>query len=279
MLNFIFLLSAFFVLDAKALTKDEIKAEIYSQMNERHPKPVGDFWTHLGPEALPVIKEMFQASTSPVEKSWLIDGLAHFSDESVGDLLKNEIKSSDNAVFKKKMVGALIESQGDASYDFIEPYLNDKDPHVRLAVAQGMKRYMSSGRAQARLEKFKGDETQAWVKSDFEKSNANGPMLMKRAGSVYEPKDEVVSVKPLPEKEWAGEWSGVYITQLKPKTAVATLTQVEKNWKVDLKLPKQSKYELKREGLEILYYQSARMHWIEIRNKKEDAVFIGSRKQ
>ncbi|MBC7396101.1 MAG: hypothetical protein H7333_01545, partial [Bdellovibrionales bacterium] len=104
-----------------AASSDEIRDAIHARMSERHPEPNPNFWTQLGPEALPVIKAMYQASTSPIEQTWLIDGLSHFSDPSVGDLLKTSIQGSDNAVFKKKMISALIESQGESSYDFVEP--------------------------------------------------------------------------------------------------------------------------------------------------------------
>ncbi|MBC7397732.1 MAG: HEAT repeat domain-containing protein, partial [Bdellovibrionales bacterium] len=204
--------------------------------------------------------------------------LSHFSDPSVGDLLKTSIQGSDNAVFKKKMISALIESQGESSYDFVEPYLKDKDPHVRLAVAKGMQKYMSYATAQPRLTRYKKEENEAWVKADLDKPDPDQDQRKKRSGSVFEPVVPDVAIKALAEKDWAGEWKGVLISPKRSGPAVASLTYLEKSWKVELKLPKQSKYELKRDQVEVVYYQSAHAHWIEVRSKKDDTVFIAQKK-
>ena len=267
-----------FSVSAQALTSEEIKEAIHSRMSERHPEPIAGFWENLGPEALPVIKEMYKATSSPIEQSWLIDGLSHFSDPSVGELLKASISNSDNAVFKKKMVAALIESQGDSSYSFVEPYLKDKDPHIRLAVAKGMQKYMSYTTAQTRLTQYKKDETEVWVKADFDKGDPELDTRMKRGTSIFKPESTEAALKPLPEKEWAGEWKGVWVSPKKSGAATATLTFLDKSWKVELKLPKQTKYELKRDQLEVVYYQTAHAHWIEVRSKKDDSVFIAQKK-
>ncbi len=267
---------------AVARNTEEIKSEIYAQMHERHPKPDAEFWAGLGTESVPVLKEMYRASTSPIEKAWVIEGLSHFSDSSISEVLKEDIKTSDNAVFKKKMISALIQSQGDSVFDFVEPYLSDKDPHIRLAVAIGMQRQMAGDAVQKRLAKFKADESLSWVKDDLKRETEIAPVLMKRSGSAIDARRETDQPKALNENDWAGDWNGVYVSQSKPKIGILTLSREkgkEKSWKAELKFKKMSKYELKREGIEIVYSQSAHLHWIEVRNKKEDAVFIGSRKQ
>ncbi len=278
MLNLLCLTLALFAQSALALTADEIKDAIHARMSERHPEPSPGFWTGLGPEALPVIKEMYKLSTSPIEQTWLIDGLSHFNDPSVGEILKSSIQNSDNAVFKKKMISALIQSQGESAFDFVEPYLKDKDPHIRLAVAKGMQKHMSYTTAQTRLTRYKKEETEAWAKAELDKPEPELDSRMKRSSSIFKPEVHEASPKALSEKEWAGEWKGVFISPKKSGAAVATLTYLDKAWKVELKLPKQSKYELKRDQLEVVYYQTAHAHWIEVRNKKDDSVFIAQKK-
>ena len=261
-----------------ALTSDAIKNAIYERMKDRHPTPDPSFWTNLGPEAVPVMEDMLGKSDSALEQSWLLDGLARFNDPSIGAILKSHIKASDNEVLKKKMLSALIESQGESSFNFVEPYLKDKEPHVRLAVAIGIQRFMPGlNLATERLKKFNSEESESWVKADFEKSKNEVPLLQKRADSVFV--DQRV-LKPLSEKEWAGEWNGVWLGIKNTSRAKAILTYLEKekSWKVSLKLPKQTAVDFKRDGMEVLGYTSSHIHWIEVRNKKDDTVFIGTRK-
>jgi hypothetical protein len=266
---------------AKALTAEEVKAAVYEKMKDRHPQPDPNFWTTLGPDSVPYLEQMYQGSNSPVEQAWLLDGLSHFSDPSIGPFLQTQIKATDNEVFKKKMLSALIESQGDSSFDFVEPYLKDSDGHVRIAVARGMQKYMPNfAKAEASLKKFSADEKEAWVKKDFEKPDAEPGLREKRSGVVYAADASSGAVKALPEKDWAGLWDGVWVSAKKSSQAKGTLTYLpaEKTWKVSLKVPKQSAYDLKRDGMEVLYYTSSHLHWIEVRNKKDDSVFIGQRK-
>ena len=259
------------------MTASEIQADIHSQMAQRHPDLPTDYWTNLGPEAVPVLEHMFETSTSPYEQSWLIAGLAHFTDPSIGILLKSKINSTDNEVTKTQMLGALIQSQGEGAYDFVEPYLKDKNPHIRLIIAKNLRTYASSGRVNSRLSEYQDEESEEWVKKDFSTAPAS-PVNMKRAGNIFQEKAKELPTKPLSEKEWAGEWKGVYISQAKSSAANATLTLRDKIWSVVIKLPKQTKYELKPGTFEVIYYPSAHAHWIEVRNSKEDSVFIAKRK-
>jgi hypothetical protein len=265
-------------LHAKALTPDEIKAAISQKIRDMHPEPDPTFWTNLGPESVPIMENLFKVSTSPIEQSWLIEGLSHFSDPSIAGVLESGIQNADNAVSKKKMLGALIESQGDASLDFVEPYLKDKDPHIRLTVAKGLQRFMPDNPlARERLLAFNAAEKEAWVKSDLLTSASESKPIEKRGGSIY---DSQTPLKVLSEKEWVGDWTGVWLSDKKSSAAKVNLSRLEKekSWKAVIKLPKQSAYELKHDGMEVLYYTSSHLHWIEIRNKKDDSVFIGQRK-
>ncbi len=276
-MNIILILSQLFLIPSYAMTPDEIRAEIHAQISQRHPELATEFWSSLGPDALPVLKQMYSETNSPAEKAWLLEGLAHFSDPSVGSLLQGAITQSENAVLKKKMLSALVQSQGDAALDFVEPFLEDKDPHIRLAVAKAMRNYMTSSRIEVRLGKFQRDEKEEWVKKDFETKDA--PVVMKRAGSIFQQKDSVKAEvqAPLEEKDWAGEWKGIYVTANHSSAAVALLTLQNKKWKVALKLPKMAKLEMNSAEIEVSYFQSTHRHWIQIKNKKEDSVFLAQK--
>jgi hypothetical protein len=267
-------------LSAHAFSHDEVKEAIQVRASERHPEPNPTFWTNLGPESVPVMESMYKTTNSPVLQSTILEGLSYFDDPSIGIFLENEIPKSDNEVFKKKMLVSLIDSQGEASLSFVEPYLKDPNGSIRLGVALGLQRRMANNdRAQARLKRFYAEETSSWVKGDFDKATHDGPDLQKVMGNNAL-REKIPELKPLVEKEWAGDWTGVWVSAKKTGQAKASLSYLEKEkaWKVKLSLPKQVTYELKRDGMEVLYYTSSHLHWIEVRNKKDDSIFIGQRK-
>jgi hypothetical protein len=263
------------------MTPDEIRESIHAMASQRHPSPTSDFWVRLGPEALPVLRSMLTENISLVERTWVIEGLAHFSDPSAGRALESQIKASENSVFKKKMLSSLVQSQGDSAYDFVEPYLADRDPHIRVAVARSMSRYMSGSRVLDRLKRFQAEEKESWVKVE-----ALRPLELKtdvkKRGDPLVMLVENADEKPLtalPEKDWAGEWNGVYLNPARKGPARATLTRKgDKAWAVQLKLPKHTPIELKAGDLEVIHHTSNHQYWIEVRNRKEDSVFIGNRK-
>jgi hypothetical protein len=269
-----------------AATVDEIRAQIKNKMADRHPGDSSDFWSQLGPTAVPVIEQMYGETQSVYQKSWLIDGMAHFQDPSIGTLLEDQIQSDGgNDVLKRKMLDSLVESQGDTAAAFAEPYLKDSDAQTRLAVARALKKYTTNEQTKKKLSDFDTNEKLAWVKTDYEKADDASTGLLKRNGSIYAPGDAPVPLPtPLPEKAWAGEWKGIYVTADKSSVANLTLkllkekaTPAEQKWKIELKLPKQTAYEIKEKNVEIVYYQTAQGHWLEIRNKKEDSVFIAQK--
>jgi hypothetical protein len=274
------------VRNASAATVEEIREQIKNKMSDRHPTDSSEFWTQLGPDAVPVLQQMYTDTKSVYEKSWLIDGMSHFQDPSIGTLLEDQIQNDgDNSVLKRKMLDALVESQGDAAAPFAEPYLKDSDAQTRLAVARALKNYTSNEQTKKKLADFTANEKLAWVKTDYEKSGDEHADLLKRNGSIYAPTEAAKPTPtPLPEKDWAGEWKGVYVTATKSQAANLVLkllkekaSPAEQKWKIELKFPKQTELEIKEKNVEIVYYQTAQAHWLEVRNKKEDSVFIAQR--
>jgi len=266
-------------------SEDSIRSAILYQISQRHPSLPAGFWEGLGSDAVPVIKQMYSQSTNANERSFFIDGLAHFNDSATGTFLENEVSSSQNEVLKKKLLSAVIQSEGERSFDFVEPYLKDASGHIRLAVASGLKVFDQNEKINQRLAEFKAKEKTAWVLAELKKT-APKEVLQKTKKSVLVPKAPVETVKTvpiLPEKSWAGIWRGSYITENKMILVEANLTLVDSTttplkWKVEYKLPKQVKQEWKSGEFSLNYFQTNHAHWIEIRNPKMDIVFLAQRK-
>lgn len=285
-------LSAFLVLiaaisagPASARTPDEIRIAIKGKMSERHPDRLEEFWNSLGAEALPILKQMYGETQNGNERGWLLDGISHFDDPSIAKMLESEISKQDDDVLKRKQLSALIRSQGEGAYEFVEPYLRDQDPNIRKAVAQGLKQYGgNSGRVSKRLQEYLSSEKVAWVKDSVAKTQAAAKSPLGERNIYSEPTPAPPAPTPLPPKNWAGEWKGAWITPDKKSEAVVNLvrtngtTEIQPQWRIELKLPKKTKMELKAADIEMSVFQSATAHWLEIRHKKLDAVFIAQRK-
>lgn len=265
-------------LQAYALSPGEIRAEIQAQVSQRHPDPPSNFWARLGPEALPVIREMLSSNPSLLERTWLIEGLGHFTDPSVGPILESEIRASGNAVLRKKMISSLIRSQGEQELDFVTPYLQDPDPHVRLETAKAIRLHMSGSRAAGVLKRFEESHAEPWMKRELDSVRPGEGVPVKARISQMRSTQEGSELEPLKEVEWVGDWEGVWVSEKRSGRASARLSRTGTRWKVELKLPKQSKIELNSGDLEIVSHPSRTGHWIEIRNKKEDSVFLAFRK-
>jgi hypothetical protein len=272
--------------EAWGLTPDEIRGEIRSQMSQRHPGPTGPFWDRLGAEALPVIRQMYRESSSSYERSWLIDGLSHFSDPEVGELLRNDAEKEQNAVMKKKLLSAYVESQGDASLGFVEPFLSSSDPHIRKALVRAIRDHVSVEKAAPLLSRFKANEKESWVLRALEEKTSPDLRKPKRPGdpalSPARAKNEgSESVKPLGEKELAGEWAGVEVNPRRSGQAKVVLIPVEDQkkgkWKIEWSVPKKPKRTYLHSEYEWSYFQTGQDHWLEIRIKQEDTVFLARR--
>jgi hypothetical protein len=284
-MNLFFTILVFSISTSYARSPEEIRAAIESQSSQRHPNPPVDFWKGLGPEALPVLKKMIEEEISNVERTWLIDGLGHFSDPEVGQLLQSKIKASSNDVFTKKLLSSLIQSQGDQALDFVEPYLSNSDPHIRIAVAQGIRLHMSSGRAKERLNQYLAGEKETWIQTRI--ASVDSGSKMERGGRVVQvPASAATTTAPteekpisaLPERDWGGEWKGVYLSPEGSGAAKGFLKKEKEGWKLDLSLPKKKRIELKASEVEVQYFQTDHFHWIRVRGKKTDTVFTGNRK-
>jgi hypothetical protein len=272
---------------AFALTPDEIRNEIRTQMSQRHPGPTGPFWERLGAEALPVIRQMYQETKSSYERSWLIDGLSHFSDPAVGELLRSDAEKEQNSVMKKKLLSAYVESQGDAALDFIEPQLSSPDPHIRKALARAIRDHMSPEKAGPVLARFRANEKEDWVARVLEEKP--DPALLKRkrpesvgVATVPSPNGsksgDQAPLKPLSEKELAGEWRGIEVGPKRSGNVKVVFSKVEDpkapKWKVEWTVPGKPKRTYLQPDFEWSTFQTGQYHWLEIRINQEDTVFL-----
>jgi hypothetical protein len=275
-----------------ARTEPEIREAIRNFTKQRHPGPTDDFWKSMGDEALPVIRKMYAESVSPVEKTFLMDGLSRFTDTATGNFLKNEIESSTDEIARKKLLSAVIRSQGEDAFDFVEPYLKDADPHVRMKVAQELGAFAQNEKIRSRLEEFRKTEKKPWVVAGMERKGAN-PEIQKtrrpeqwKAESSAQTKssDPAVVLKPLLESDWAGIWKGSLLGALGAVPVEAVLSVVDRAakplvWKVTLNLPKKVKQEWRSGDFTVHYFMTSQSHWIELRHPKLDAVFIAQKKE
>ncbi len=277
-------------------SEGDIRAAIENEMNQRHPSLPAGFWESLGSDALPVLKKMYSETSNPNIKGFLIDGLSRFGDSDTGTFLESEVKSTQNDVLKKKLLGAVIQSQGENAFDFVEPYLQDESPHVRLAVASGLKSFEKNSSIQRRLVEFKSNEKTPWVLTDLNKVdpgvelqktrikiNANPGKGQSESEGLKSIAEVSKPLAPLLEKDWAGIWRGTQISDKKISLVEANLILIDsgstpKKWRVEFKMPKKLKQEWKTGEFTLNYFQTNRAHWIEIRNSKMDVVFLAQRK-
>jgi hypothetical protein len=272
--------------------EESIRSSIQNQINQRHPSLPSGFWEGLGTAAIPVIKQMYAESTSANEKTFLIDGLGHFDDPSVAAFLENEVKATQNEVLRKKLLSAVIQSEGERAFEFVEPYLKDSDGHIRLSVARGLMAHEQNEKIKKRMAEFKAKEKSSWVLADLKKLGPTESLQKTRKQLDASPVKDVGTVKPvmttkiippLPEKNWAGIWRGTYVTENKMILMEANLVLADSNsnplkWRVEYKMPKQVKQEWKSGEFTTHYFQTNRAHWIELRNAKLDIVFLAQRK-
>ena len=166
-------------------TETEIRTAIQYQISQRHPNVPQGFWEGLGEGAIPVIESMYLKSVSIHEKGFLIDGLSHFSSLASGSFLEIQVADALHDILRKKLLGAVIDVEGERSFDFVEPYLKDSDPHVRLNVAIRLKSFTQNEKIQRRLTEFSAKEKLQWVLSEFNKAPAgDGQQSLRKRKSL-----------------------------------------------------------------------------------------------
>jgi len=285
MRNFFFVLILLSSITAQAEKSEKnIRDAIRRIVNQRHPEIPADFWEKLGPEAVPVLKKMYGESKTAQEQSLIIDGLAHSQDSSTGEFLESAVASASNEVMKKKLLGAVIRSEGERAFPFVEPYLKSQDAHIRLTVARELSAFSGNEKIKNRLDEFQSGEKTPWVLAELrDKKTDEKKMKIDKSGKPAVEAEKAKVIEALPEKKWAGIWRGSYVTENKMVLVDATITPIDATktpmaWKVEMKFPKQPKQEWKQGEFSLHYFQTNRSHWIEIRNQRLDTVFIAQRR-
>lgn len=275
-----------------AKTPEEIRQQIKNKMSERHPENIDGFWSQFGTDALPVLQKLYSESQTPFERAWLMDGMSRFDDPAVAEALKKTIRTEDQDVLRRKAVSGLVRSQGEKALEFVEPYLKDPDPQMRQATAQAIQRFASdSARGRDRIRRFLDEEPLAWVKTQVNQvapgSSGAQTMKLKREESIYSETPPARPLpSPLPPADWAGNWKGVWMQgvqgvpaqlklQLLNRTALEKKDSAPQIWRLELKVPKKSRQELAEKDYDWATFVTPKGHWLELRSKKTDAVFIG----
>lgn len=274
-----------FSLNASAENSEKnIRDAVRRIVNQRHPEIPEKFWEKLGPEAVPVLKKMYDESKTAQERSLIIDGLAHSKDSSTGEFLESAVSGTSNEVLKRKLLDAVIRSEGERSFAFVEPYLKNEDSQIRLTIAKGLMAFSDNDKIKKRLDEFQSGEKSTWILAELKKKGTDEKRLkIDQSGKTVMEAEKTKTVEPLSEKKWAGLWRGSLVTESKMVLVDATLTLMDANkipvvWKVEMKFPKQPKQEWKQGDFSLHYFQTNRAHWIEIRNQRLDTVFIAQRK-
>jgi hypothetical protein len=85
-------------------------------------------------------------------------------------------------------------------------------------------------------------------------------------------------LKPLSEKELAGEWRGIEVGPKRSGNVKVVFSKVEDpkapKWKVEWTVPGKPKRTYLQPDFEWSTFQTGQDHWLEIRIKQEDTVFL-----
>jgi hypothetical protein len=189
---------------AHALTEAEIREQVTAVISQRHPKDSPDWWRGLGPQAPRILIRMHDETDRASHKLRLLQGLAWFDDPAATDFLKQQARSSSNAVTRAASVRTLGLSQGEKELPFLVEMLKDADPDIRFAAAEAVSR-VSGPKAQGALEKYRAEEKVPWVLSKLkgELPRPGAPAPFKQPGEGLSP-------------DFEGTWKGFWISPKAP---------------------------------------------------------------
>ncbi len=119
---------------ARAEDAGTVERRIRAEISQRHPGPdVPDFWRSLGPEAVPVLIRMYDASQSRFEKIRIIEGLGYFSIPEAQEKLETAaVEWKSNNVFRRQVAESQIRASSEPIAVQLH-WLEDADKDVRAA--------------------------------------------------------------------------------------------------------------------------------------------------
>jgi hypothetical protein len=198
----------------------DLKKEIQSLLEDRHPSESREEWKKLGPGASSVILKMLESTRRVDHRARLISGLAAFQSPAVVRFLKKEaLSSSTDSILRSEALHSLGASQNVKELKFIAGYLKNEDPQIRLAAAETLKE-MNHFQADTLLGDYVSHEKTAWIVSRL---NGEFPDPVQNSRHSQKKKGQVA------QAAISGKWTGFLVSsfngeELKSESALLTIS-------------------------------------------------------
>lgn len=249
------------VLNFEGITQAATRDQVDAYFALRHPQDTTqtpeEFWSKMPSDTPKVLLQMLNEKPGPYQKTQILGALGYFESPEVSQALKKEVDQTPNNTFKKYALGSLIRSEGGASLDFVAPYLKSEDAQIRRTVATQLKKYAQVGKytkpVQEVLTKFEKEEKLDWV------------------GDLHDSK-------------WEGVFEGVLLKgdlkaqKMLTQPVLLELSWVNKKWKVSEKGLKTKRFK-EISDLEIQFFSSKNLDWVEIKSTSQNAVWMASKQK
>ncbi len=223
---------------AWAYTDDEIEEHVRLKLREMHPNDLPSEWTRLGANAPAVILRIARETDRRNHKSRLLGALMHFQgNEDVAAYLREQAKTAERPADRQIAIRSLGSVEGARAKEFLEGFLQDPAPAVRLAAADGLiatgdPQSIAAARAHASKEKAPGAKPLSLAPPVL-------PVTELRPVSSSEDR----SVADL-QRAWVGSWKGMLVlpgakAEDEPRTQKVTLTLSagrEAEWRMELRI-------------------------------------------
>ena len=228
--NWLSLLSVFFLIPlshAQTAVDETLAQKIRAIVGQRHPDP--GHWNQLQQLAegssvdhlIETLGAMIQRTSSPMEKSRLIEALGQWTTPEARQIAKSLAEDPQQSSIVRQIslrtVGTQLSKQAtEDGVELLEKSLNHEDANIRLSAAMGLERAQSNSAVQAKakslLDSFKqSGQTQSWMLAALrsaEKTSAPSKVTLHTSGPHGAP------AAP-------GAWDGFWMSFSSGKTAVS----------------------------------------------------------
>lgn len=175
---------------AAAAAEEDLEQKIRAILSQRHPQAQGSaqLWSELQAPPDQIVAtaiQMAQRSGSAMEKSRLLEVIAHYDTPEAAEFLRDAARQTENSSVIRQIalrsLGTQLARQEDPkSLEVLEQHLESNDAQLKLSAAMGMERARANTSVQHRvaplLEAFrKSKNTPAWVLKSLERSAASAP--------------------------------------------------------------------------------------------------------
>ncbi len=186
----------------------DLEQTIRSIMSQRHPTPqtIQRAWSEVRAPAEQVVSTaiaMFQRSSSGMEKSRLIEVIAHFDTPEAVEFVRESATQSDQSSIVRQIalrsLGTQLSRQEDGkSLEVLETALQSENSQLKTSAAMGLERAMANTSLQHRVSP---------MLEAYRSSNATSPFSTKNPSKDANSKLNLVRTPAL-----VGSWDGVGLT-------------------------------------------------------------------